>query len=478
MTVSTLIYCLLSAATAAASPIRVLIVSGESDHDWRATTPAIQNALVNAGRFEVRISESFAGATEKTLAPFDVLALNYNGPRWGALTEKAVESFVRSGKGLVAIHGVSYAFGGFEVKTPGFKSTGIVEPPWPEYRKMVGAYWKDLTKGHGQRHTFPVRFTDRAHPVARGMAETFLASDELYHGQRLEAEAKVLATAYDNPKLGGTGRDEPVLWTLDYGKGRVFHTALGHDGVAMYEPGFLATLARGVEWAATGEVTLPAAIDFESRNKDAVRVMVVTGGHAHDTTFNSLFEGYAEIAPFLSPRNVAFTGDLRKRWDTLALYDFTQEITDKEKEILRDFLESGKGLVVLHHAIADYGAWPWWGETVVGGKYFLKPEGDRPISAVKAGQEVYVQPVGRHPVIAGVPPLHLIEELYKGMWISPKVKVLLETDHPASDKAVAWISPYEKSRVVYIQLGHDRKVHLHPGYRALVKNAVLWSAGR
>jgi hypothetical protein len=74
--------------------------------------------------------------------------------------------------------------------------------------------------------------------------------------------------------------------------------------------------------------------------------------------------------------------------------------------------------------------------------------------------------------------MHIWDETYKGLWVSPKVTLLLETDHPNNNREVAWISPYNKSRVVYIELGHDRKAHEHPSYRQLVRQAVLWAAGR
>ena len=469
---------LLASCALAQKPVRVLIVSGENDHEWRLTTPLLERALENAGRFDFRTTESFAGATEKTLASYDALLIHYHGPRWGAETEAAVEKFVRSGKGLVALHGASYAFGGFEVKTPGFQPTGIVEPIWPEWRKMIGAWWRELKNGHGQRHTFQVRFTDREHPLARGMSESFQATDELYHNFTVAPESKVIGVAFDDPRIGGTGKDQPVIWTVAYGKGRTLHITLGHDTAAMYEPGFRAVVARSTEWAATGNVTVAPEVSYQRRESNALRVLVVTGGHAYDSTFASMFEDQPDIGPFVAPRNVAFNGDIRKRWDVLVFYDLTEQAGDKEKEVLRAFVESGKGVVVLHHAIAGHANWPWWVEEVSGGRYFVKAEGASPMSEYKQNQDIVVRPVGKHPITAGMFPLHLWEETYKKMWNSPKAKPLLETDAAASDRVVAWISPYEKSRVVYIQPGHDRKSHLHPAYRLLVRRAILWSGGR
>ena len=216
----------------------------------------------------------------------------------------------------------------------------------------------------------------------------------------------------------------------------------------------------------------------EPRPVQAVRVMVVTGGHPYDTSFESLFEGYKEIVAKVYPWDVAYKRDFRPSVDVLVLYNLTQEIDQVERKNLQDFVESGKGLVVLHHAIASYWkTWPWYQE-VTGAKYFLKTEGDIPASKPTMGQQMLARPVGEHPITAGLGPLRWEEEAYKGMVISPAVKVLLETDNPASERQLAWISPYQKSRVVVILAGHDRKAHLYPGYRTLIKNAILWSAGR
>jgi len=211
-----------------------------------------------------------------------------------------------------------------------------------------------------------------------------------------------------------------------------------------------------------------------------VRVLVVTGGHDYEPTFYKLFDGQEDIRVTVRPHPGPFQGDLRKRFDVLVLYDMVQEneIGERGQKNLRDFLESGRGLVVLHHSVADYNSWTWWCSEVVGAKFLLKPKGDRPQSTYKHDVELVAEPVGRHPILSGVGKLSIVDETYKGMWISPDNTVLLRTDHPTSDGPLAWISPYRKSRVVVIQLGHDHAAHLHPGYQRLVRNALLWSAGR
>ncbi len=121
--------------------IRVLIFSGRNNHDWRSTTPFLRKVLVNSGRFDVRVEEEPAGVTAATLAAYDVLVLDYEGPRWGEVTEKAVENYVKQGKGLVAVHGANYTFTGLEVLADNHKPSGLKQPPWPEYLQMIGGWW-------------------------------------------------------------------------------------------------------------------------------------------------------------------------------------------------------------------------------------------------------------------------------------------------------------------------------------------------
>ncbi len=115
---------------------------------------------------------------------------------------------------------------------------------------------------------------------------------------------------------------------------------------------------------------------------------------------------------------------------------------------------------------------------MVGGKYLAEAEDGMPASTYLHDQELFVRPVTSHPVTDGVEPFHIRDETYKGMWISSKVQVLLKTDNPTSDGPVAWVSPYPKSRVVYLQLGHDSQAYRNPSYRALVRNAIMWSVGK
>jgi len=484
-----LIFALMIPFLAAGSPgpvqtrpgaLRAIIFSGHNNHDWRLTTPYLKKLLRDSGRFDVRVEEEPSGVTAKTLAGFDVIVLDYNGPRWGRYTEEAVASFVRSGKGLVVVHGASYAFSGLEILGARHVPTGRVEPAWPVYAEMIGGTWSDQPPktGHGKRHSFTVKFVDTAHPITRRLGASFVATDELYHHMRMRPDAHILATAWDDPAMDGSGRDEPILWTVNYERGRVFHTTLGHDLTAMCETGFINTFARGTEWAASGAVTIPAVTSAFQHKPDALRTLVVTGGHDYDPSFYTLFARDDIAWRHVASNNEAFAADFRPKYDVLVLYDLSTDIGEAQRRNLRDFVEAGKGIVVLHHAIADYNSWPWWYRDVVGGRYLLKPDAGTPASTYSHGEEEFITPVLQHPITAGMGPFHLWDETYKGMWISPEVKILLKTNNQTSDGPVAWISPYSKSRVVYIQLGHGRTAHLHPAYRELVHKAILWSAGR
>jgi type 1 glutamine amidotransferase len=231
--------------------------------------------------------------------------------------------------------------------------------------------------------------------------------------------------------------------------------------------------------AADGTVALAAELGAAQRHAGAVRALLITGGHDHETSFYTLFEGYKDLARIpVTSSTPAFQSDLRGKYDVLIMYDFSRDLNETGKKNLRDFVESGKGIVVLHHALLNYQEWPWWYEDVVGGSYRLRRDGNIPSSTYKGDQRIFVAPEGDHPITRDIGHFEVLDETYKHMWISPRVRPLLITDNPNSDRFLAWIGPCATSRVVAIQLGHGPTVFSHPGYRTLVHNAILWSAGR
>jgi type 1 glutamine amidotransferase len=226
--------------------------------------------------------------------------------------------------------------------------------------------------------------------------------------------------------------------------------------------------------------TFTAGAAFEGRQPAAgspLRVLVVTGGHDYPTSFYTLFEQPGLVWDHETTTEAAFGRDLRPKYDVLVMYDLAKTLSPEGRANLQAFAESGKGIVVLHHALCSHNDWDWYRD-LVGGRYLLAPQDGRPASTYKHDETIPVTVTRSHPVTRGVTLSEIYDETYKGMWLSPQNTVLLTTTHPLADAPLAWISPYAKSRVVTIQLGHGREAHEHPAYRTLVRNAVLWSAGR
>jgi type 1 glutamine amidotransferase len=275
-----------AAATAgAAEKLKALVIDGQNNHNWKATTPVIKKAMESSGRFTVDVATSPSrGKDMSTFNPefskYDVVVSNYNGAMWSKKTQQAFLDYVNGGGGLVILHAANNSFGG-----------------WKEYNQIIGlggwdgrnqrhgpyVYFKDdklvrdESKGggghHGRQHDFSVMIRNADHPVTKGMPKVWLhVKDELYDKLRGPAvNMTVLATAYASPKTGGSGRHEPMIFTITAGKGRVFHTPMGHADYSMRCAGFQATLNRGAEWAATGKVTQPIPKDFPTADKTSTR---------------------------------------------------------------------------------------------------------------------------------------------------------------------------------------------------------------
>jgi hypothetical protein len=245
-----------SAPPAGPPKLQALVITGQNVHDWKGTTPVLKQALEETGRFEVRVTEEFRGSGPETLAPYDVVVVNYYDRRqpqlrWGERADNAFADFVRAGKGLVLYHFSLAAFDG-----------------WTDYEKMSAGNWRNNNGHHSARHDFRVDIKDPDHPVLRGLKSFMVQREELYANLKWQPEGTyhVLATAYDDHALyngkakqptPGPGIHQPILWTTQFGQGRVFVTALGHDAETTAGQGFKVTFTRGAEWAATGKVTLP-----------------------------------------------------------------------------------------------------------------------------------------------------------------------------------------------------------------------------
>ena len=266
----------LLAASAFAQSIKVLLVDGQNNHAWATTSPVMKKILEDAGLFAVEIATAPPQGGDMAnfkpdFAKFQVVVSNYNGELWSAQTQEAFEKYVSGGGGFVAVHAANNSF-----------------PEWKAYNEMIGlggwggrseksgpylrlrnGQWTPDTKPgagghHGKQHAFLMVTRAPEHPIMAGLPNKWMhCQDELYDQLRGPARnVTVLASAMSDPATGGTGEDEPLLMTITYGKGRVFHTALGHGLEAIKCQGFATTLQRGVEWAATGKVTQKVPADF------------------------------------------------------------------------------------------------------------------------------------------------------------------------------------------------------------------------
>ncbi|HEX3150924.1 MAG TPA: ThuA domain-containing protein [Gemmataceae bacterium] len=310
---------LVAAPLLAADPIRVLIVDGQNNHNWRGTTPILKKILEDAKIFTVEVATAPSKAAgppkkpsdtkndqvmkvyEEQLAEFkiedakykknmaafrpkfkdfQVVVSNYNGEAWPKETQSDFAEFVATGGGFVCVHAADNSF-----------------PEWPEYNAMIGVGgWggrneksgpyvrvrdgkvvRDETRGnggsHGAQHAFVVVVQDAEHPITKGLPAKWMhATDELYDRLRGPAQnLTVLAYANADKAKNGSGENEPMLMAIAYEKGRVFHTTLGHSEVSMKCVGFQTTFARGTEWAATGKVTIAVPSDFPGADKVSSR---------------------------------------------------------------------------------------------------------------------------------------------------------------------------------------------------------------
>lgn len=214
------------------------------------------------------------------------------------------------------------------------------------------------------------------------------------------------------------------------------------------------------------------------------RVLVVTGGHDFEREpFFKLFKDNPDITFRAAEHPKAhplLKADAATDWDVLVLYDMHQPITDEAKQDFIARLKDGKGLVVMHHAIASYQKWPEYAR-IIGAKYYLADEVvdgvQKKRSQWKHDVEIPLQIADpNHPVTQGSKDFVIHDETYNLFDVAPGNHVLITASHPLSNKILGWAKTYENARVVYIQGGHDHLAYENPNFIRLVRQAIQWVA--
>ncbi len=221
--------------------IQVLILSGSNNHNWQETTPFLESLFFRTGMFEVQITNRPDTLKTSDLKNFDVICSNWNSwpendLRWPETAENALLDFIKNGGGFVTFHASTTAFYN-----------------WPEFKEISTAAWLMNNTWHGKNSPTKIIIENDRHPVTKGMSGFFIF-DELWINAGKNEKFEILGSA-TNEEISAKGIDnQPAIMVSEYGKGRVFHTILGHDVRSMRNAGFQSLLLRAAEWAATGEV--------------------------------------------------------------------------------------------------------------------------------------------------------------------------------------------------------------------------------
>jgi hypothetical protein len=262
-----------------AAPIRVLLLDGDADraHNWQLDTVVMKAELDETGLFQtdVMTAPAFVGGDFSNFKPdfskYQIVVLNYQSDDWPDSLKVPFEAFVKNGGGLVVTHCVDCSFpawkefndmigvGGFRQRT---EKAGLIW--YVKDGKLVSDDTPGARGAHGSRVPYLMTAQNSDNPIMKGLPKTWMhQGDELYnHLGGPGANMTVLATAFSDPANRGTGRDEPQVWVVNYGKGRVFVNTGGHDANAKSSVDWVTFLQRGTEWAATGKVTQKVPADF------------------------------------------------------------------------------------------------------------------------------------------------------------------------------------------------------------------------
>jgi hypothetical protein len=231
---------------------------------------------------------------------------------------------------------------------------------------------------------------------------------------------------------------------------------------------------------------ISACIAQNAAASPTAKVLLVTGGHGFEREpFFKLFDDNPAIlvtkVEHAKESATAFDRDDLLSFNAVVLYDMPMVITETQKQHFLALFEKGVGLVVLHHALVSYQDWPDY-ERIIGGRY-PKPPNGQPQVTEQVGyhhdEEVPIAIIAKdHPITQGLTDFTIHDEIYWGFRVGGDVTPLFTTTHPKSGRPLAWTRTEGKSRVVYLQLGHDHQAWQHPNYPVLVARAIQWAASK
>jgi len=220
--------------------MRNLILSGGVAHDYARTSPLLADVLSEVG-IESEIHEDFGVVEDGSLQKFDLITLNC--VRWTCGQEqvssewrekwhfelsegarRGFKDFLAQGKGLLALHCATICF-----------------DDWPEYRKILGAWWEWGHSGHAPHQEQYMHVHTDAHAITEGI-DNFMIKDELYTNPKITDSIEPLIEAE------WEGKTHPILWIRQYEKARVCYNALGHGVEAFQHPTNQKLLQRGALW--------------------------------------------------------------------------------------------------------------------------------------------------------------------------------------------------------------------------------------
>jgi len=216
-----------------------------------------------------------------------------------------------------------------------------------------------------------------------------------------------------------------------------------------------------------------------------IKVVILVGGHGYDKkNFEKAWGGHPDITcEVWKGKPYTIFDDVSKfKYDVVLMYNLSSGITDKQKTNFLALLKKGVGLVVWHHAMANCQNWPEF-EKIAGCKYWMKPgeKECRKVGPSRYAHDRYLMKIAdtNHPITKGMKNIQIDDEsYYKQTFAADHMKVLVTTEHPRSDKPIAWTNDYKGARVFGYQGGHDAKAWTNPGHRRLLGNGIRWVAGR